>query len=114
MSLTRDELQEKLQDIIVQCSIAVAPICGACEQRMERVMELVDQYASAADTTEVWTAAEVAEYLGYRDANAARSTLSRWGIKQARQRQAENGRPMAALYPANAIRAEVIKRGHPV
>jgi len=95
MSLTRDELQEKLQDIIVQCSIAVAPICGACEQRMERVMELVDQYASAADTTEVWTAA-------------------RWGIKQARQRQAENGRPMAALYPANAIRAEVIKRGHPV
>lgn len=126
MTMTREELEQKLRELIVGCPGGhqdTCPFCHCgCDDAVATAMELVDQYAVGLPSTselppgvEVWSAAEAAEFLGYDQkeaAAAARSTLSRWGIRRIHQEQAaRNGRPMVALYPAAEIRAEAVKRG---
>lgn len=53
---------------------------------------------------ELWTAAEVAEYLGAASPDSARRTLSRWGVKAAEYRPGPSGRPQAH-YRADEVRA---------
>lgn len=52
---------------------------------------------------ELWSAAQAAEHLGAADADSARRTLSRWGVKAVRYEPGENGRP-EARYDAQAVR----------
>jgi hypothetical protein len=120
--MNRDELEQQLRELIIGCpggNEEMCPFCHcSCDSDVAAAMKLIDRYVTAAveeaakaDTAEAWNAAETAEYLGYRDAAAARSALSRWGIKRSRERQDENSGRMIALYPADAIRAEAVRRG---
>lgn len=120
--MTREELEQQLRKLIVGCpggSQEGCPFCHCnCSDDVATAMALVDQYTAAAvedatraDTAEAWSAAKVAEYLGYRDANAARSVLSRWGIKKSRETQDQSSGRMTALYSADEIRAEATRRG---
>lgn len=115
MTLTREELEQQLRKLIVGCPGGLQDTCPFCHcncgDDVATAMELVDQYAAGLqephdEAIEEWDANQAAEYLGLSSAAAARSTLSRWGIKRIRQEQEHNGRPMAALYPAEAIRAK--------
>jgi len=53
---------------------------------------------------ELWTAAEVAEYLGAASSDSARRTLSRWGVKAVAYRPGPSGR-VVAHYRADEVRA---------
>lgn len=110
MPLTRDELHERLQDLIIQCTRHSTIICPRCEERLERVMDLIDEYAAPPPETEQWTAGEVAEYIGLKDANAGRSWLSRAGIESTGQRRHPHSGRMLSLYPANHVRAEHFRK----
>lgn len=78
-------------------------------EHMTQAMKLIDTYTTtllAQNAGEVWTADEVASFLGLADANSARATMSRWEIAAVgRQVDPENGR-VKSLYPAERVRAE--------
>lgn len=112
--LTREQLEQQLRKLIIGCpgrNEGSCPFCHCdCDGDVAAAMALIDQYAAGLQNppvgdVEEWDANQAAQYLGLSSAAAARSTLSRWGIKRIRQEQEHNGRPMAALYPAEAIRA---------
>lgn len=115
--MTREELEQQLRKLIVGCPSRnedTCPFCHCdCDDDVTAAMALIDQYAATQDgkaTVEEWDANQAAAYLGYRNAAAARSTLSRWGIKKVREEQDDGGR-MMSLYPAEAIRHEAVRRG---
>jgi len=117
--MTREELEQQLRKLIVGCPGGLqdtCPFCHCnCDDDVAAAMALIDRYAAGpadtpAEPVEEWDAVQAAEYLGYRDAAAARSALSRWGIQKVREKQADGGR-MMSLYPAEAIRAEAARRG---
>lgn len=56
-----------------------------------------------ADASEMWRAAQAAEYLGLGSEKAARAQLSRWRIPRAYQPGPNGGAPVA-YYNADAIR----------
>lgn len=55
-------------------------------------------------TVELWTAQDVADFLGLASTGSARRTLSRWGIAAADYRRSESGHP-EAQYDAAKVRA---------
>lgn len=84
---------------------------------VEEIMEQVDEYAATLteEPPEVWTAEQVADFLGCKDGStaAARTMMSRWGIKSiAVTFHPRTGRHKA-LYPADQVRAEHEKRRAP-
>lgn len=54
-------------------------------------------------TPELWSAAQVADYLGLASAASARRTLSRWGVAATRYELGDGGRP-EARYDAGQVR----------
>ncbi len=52
---------------------------------------------------ELWTAQEVADFLGLAATGPARGQLSRWGIRAVEYQRGENGRP-EARYDAEQVR----------
>jgi hypothetical protein len=54
---------------------------------------------------ELWSVAEVAEYLGAASAGSARKTLSRWGIVAADYRPDETSGRVTARFRAAEVRA---------
>lgn len=118
--MNRDELEHALREIIVGCSSTT----GDCEDCacpgsgiVYRAMAAVDAYSitlglspDELPNTELWTAEEVATYVGLQGAHAGRSWLSRAGIaRRGTRAHPESGRPQS-LYPANHVRAEVVKK----
>lgn len=87
------------------------------DEQAAEIMEWVDDYVASLtrqERVEGWTAEEVAEYIGAKNANAARSTLSRWGIK-ALDKGMANPRDefvgwQKALYPTHRVIEEHGKR----
>lgn len=53
---------------------------------------------------ELWTAQEVADFLGLASTGSARRALSRWGVAAAKYEPGETGRP-EARYDAEQVRA---------
>ena len=53
---------------------------------------------------ELWTADQVADYLGAASTGSARRTLSRWGVRAVAYRPGPSGRPQA-YYRADEVRA---------
>lgn len=53
---------------------------------------------------ELWTAQEVADFLGLASTGSARRTLSRWGVEAVAYRRSESGRP-EARYSAERVQA---------
>lgn len=119
--MNRDELEQQFRQIITDCP---ADADGACEDcqcpgmgAVYRAMTLVDAYTVTLGllpddlpTTELWTAEEVASYVGLRDAHAGRSWLSREMIRRCGvQQHPDSGRPMS-LYSANHVRAAHIRK----
>lgn len=60
---------------------------------------------------ELWTAAQVAEYLGAASPGSARRTLSRWGVQAAEYAHDPASGRVAARYRADDVRAA--KTGRP-
>jgi len=52
---------------------------------------------------ELWSAAQVATFLGLATAASARHTLSRWGVQAADYQRGDTGRP-EARYDAQQVR----------
>jgi hypothetical protein len=119
----RSDLEKKIRELISGCpeeereGKCAFIICG-CDQQVTDAMTAIDEYTEAAvaeatgqPTGEAWDAQQCADYLGLLDTNAARSTLSRAGIKRIRQAaDPETGRPMRSLYPAREVRALGVRR----
>lgn len=116
---TRDELEQQVRRIVTGCEHAD----GNCENchcagnaAVYRVMIAVDayvtdlgQYPDGLPSNELWTAEEVAGYIGQKSAAAARTWCSRNGVKRVTTQAHENsGRPRA-LYPANHVRAAAVR-----
>ena len=53
---------------------------------------------------ELWTADQVADYLGAASTGSARRTLSRWGVRAVRYAPGPSGR-VVAHYRADEVRA---------
>lgn len=119
--MNRDELEQRLQEIITGCPNAANGACEDCDCPgmgvVYRVMTMVDAYTvtlgllpDELPTTELWTAEQVANYVGLLDANAGRSWLSRQRIKRCGvQEHPDSGRPVS-LYSANHVRAAQIRK----
>lgn len=119
--MNRDELEEQLGPLIRGCPTRRRENCPfqhscCCEDDIAKAMRLVDAYVTAQESLayELWTAEEVARYVGQKGgAPAARSWLSRNGIERVATRpHPESGRPQS-LYPANHVRAACIKKDIP-
>lgn len=118
--MNRDELERKLRVIITGCTSADGD-CTNCHctgnAAVYRAMAAIDAYTvtlgllpEMLPTTELWTAEEVAAYVGQSSPHAARSWLSRNGIRRCGQRDhEESGRPQS-LYPANHVRAVAVRK----
>lgn len=61
-------------------------------------------------TRELWSAQDVADFLGLATTGPARGALSRWGIRAVAYERGENGRP-EARYDAEQVRKA--KAGRP-
>lgn len=61
---------------------------------------------------ELWSAAEVAGYLGLETAAGARSTMSRWGVTAVRHVPGPSGR-VEARYDAAQVRQAAANRPRP-
>lgn len=61
-------------------------------------------------TPELWSAQDVADFLGLNSTGSARRALSRWGVKAAGYRPGSSGRP-EAHYDAEQVRTA--QRGRP-
>lgn len=59
---------------------------------------------------ELWTADEVAEYLGASTAASVRRTLSRWGVPAVDYVPHPTSKRPRALYSADAVRAAKASR----
>lgn len=118
--MNRDELERTLREIITDCASAD----GSCEDchcpgigTVYRAMAAVDAYTitlgllpDELPNMELWTAEEVATYVGLGDANAGRSWLSREKIgRRGTRAHPESGRPQS-LYPANHVRAVAVRK----
>lgn len=117
--MNRDELEQKLREIITGCPVADGS-CTDCHctgnAAVYRAIAAVDIYLAdlgvlpeELTSTELWDAKTVAKYVGLKDSNAGRTWCSRNGIERATSRPTESGRFMS-LYPANEVRAAHIKR----
>lgn len=60
-------------------------------------------------TVELWTAKDVADFLGLASTGSARRTLSRWGIEAVSYQRSKSGRP-EAQYDAKRVRVAHSKR----
>ncbi len=58
---------------------------------------------------ELWSAQDVADFLGLASTGPARGQLSRWGIRAVEYRRGENGRP-EARYDAGQVRTAKAER----
>lgn len=104
--MNRDELEAQLRKLITGCPDDDAcPYCHCShDAQVNKAMALIDQYAGR-QPTELWTAEQVAAYLGRGSTHSARAWLSRNGIKRTGdQPHPDSGRPQA-LYQANEVRA---------
>lgn len=118
--MNRDELEQKLREIITGCTVADGS-CVDCHctgnASVYRVLAAVDLYTATLgvlpegqSVTELWNAEEVAKYVGLRDGNAGRSWCSRNGVERATTRpNRESGRLMS-LFPASEVRAVHIRK----
>lgn len=116
--MKRDELQRRIRTVVTGCEgctpedpCIYCMVAGAALQQAVRdIMELIDQHVDDIliglhSDEELWTARQVAEYLGLTSgADGARYTLSRWKIRAVRHvANPRTGRPMA-LYSAKEVR----------
>lgn len=65
--------------------------------------------SSDTQPVELWSAAQVAAFLGLADSHSARRQLSRWKIAAERHVLGESGRP-EARYDAGRVRAAAQSR----
>ncbi len=74
------------------------------DDEIDDAMRWIDEYVATQTSkpAEVWTAAEVAAFIGAKNPAAARSTLSRWGIGST------GSRNRMALYPAHLVRETAV------
>lgn len=107
--MNRDELEAQLRTTLNLCPMDSTVTCASCETRISSAMALIDQYILHRHG-ELWTAERVAQYTGHKDANAARSWLSRNGVDSVEtEPHPDSGRPQA-LYPANHVRAACFRK----
>ena len=115
--MNRDELEQQLRKLIVKCPGGRQDTCpfreSRCDEEVRQAMALVDTYAAATGWgTELWTATEIAEYVGLKGgrSDAGRAWASRNNVPRvADQPHPDSGRPQA-LYPANHVRAAVYRK----
>lgn len=103
--MDRTELERELRRL---CVPHQDEGCAHCDDRIAAVMRLVDAYTDAPASGRkcvLWTARQVADHAGFASDDAARSRLSKKGIKAVDHKRMENGR-YAALYPADRVREE--------
>lgn len=118
--MNRDDVERTLRELITDCGTAD----GTCEDchcpgigAVYRAMAAVDAYTvtlgllpEMLPTTELWTAEEVAAYIGHSTPGGARSWLSINGIRRcATQEHPDSGRPQS-LYSAHQVRAAAVKK----
>lgn len=120
--MSRSDLEKKIRELVSGCPEDAkegdcAFILCACEQQVTDAMKAIDEHveAAVAEATgqpvgEVWDAGQCADYLGLLDTNAARSTLSRAGIKRVQQEEAHGTGRTKSLYPASQVRALGVMR----
>lgn len=119
--MNRDELEIKFREIITGCTIADGT-CADCHcpglAAVYRAMAAVDAYTATTlgihpdemPSLELWNAERVAAYTGQSSAAAARSWLSRNGIKRmGTQPNADSGRP-ESVYPAQEVRVAAVRK----
>lgn len=115
--MNHDELRRQARHLIVGCPGCDEDSCIYClvpggDDILDQLMELVNQRIDTvlADLNsvgrELWTADEVAGYLGLLDANGARARLSQWKIRAAKTVEHPATRRSMALYPADEVRAK--------
>lgn len=114
--MKRDEFERQARLLIIGCAGCNEDPCIYClvpsgDDTMSQLMALVDQYLDSAlaepplrrrrpaSHQEMWTASQVAEYLGLSDENSARATMSRRKI-----RSVKIGSDISR-YPADEVRA---------
>lgn len=114
--MKHDELEQHFRRLVIGCPGCAEDTCIYCpvpggddtvNQLMEHVGQYLDTILADLNSTdqELWTAEQVAHYLGLLDANGARARLSQWKIRSVKTvPHPVTGRPMA-LYPADEVRA---------
>lgn len=115
--MKRDELEEQLRKLIVKCPGGVQDTCpfreSRCDEEVRQVMALIDTYAAVTGWgTELWTAEQIADYVGLKNAdpNAGRAWASRNNVPRVSDRPHPDSGRMQALYPANHVRAAVLRK----
>ncbi len=109
--MTREELERRLRLLYVAHQDSAtfphtASGCTWCDDRMENVMAVIDEFLAEyipPRPVAVWTATEVAEFLGYKSTANARVWLSQRSIKSIGTVPNRRGR-YCAVYPADRIR----------
>lgn len=101
--MNRHELETQLRTVLNLCPADAVTTCAPCETRITEAMALIDQYKTS-QPRELWTAEEVASFLGRDSTHSARAWLSQNNIKREGDQPSESGR-MQSLYPADEVRA---------
>jgi hypothetical protein len=122
--MKRNELERQVRKIMTGCEGCTAEdpciYCMVCAAALDdAVRNVMDAFDRHLDTVlsdlsgayeGLWTAWEVADYLGAEDDNSARARLSRAGIRSVRTMAHPTTKRPMALYLISEVRAKLTPR----